>query len=744
VRAPLWIIIAAIVASVWMGGHVLLDAQAADPGSLLYDVFVGRTNAAVSQAIIGTLALLSFLTIALKRVVIQIPAPQVLVSLFALWALLAISIPGSKNQFLSLHEFACWTCCVAALLACSASIGRGTGARLALLALLLGASFVSLFGISEFMSMSRTSPNWRVFGGWQNPNALGGILALAIPVGISLLLSTSERLGKQLIGLGVAVCMAALWLTASKGALLSAVAGLSGLVVLAGRSGVLGAIKMRSLGLTLLTAVALLSLITMVARVGSVTGVAGAGSRLLSSGGEAEQSMGFRKRLWADSVGMIRANPVTGVGLGNYQQGIKKYTTTQGAALAHNEYLQIGAEAGLPALVALISLLVCWFSATLRRHPASRPETSLLRFGVVAAVLVGVVNGAVESNLSYFGFSVVFFSLLGIGLLLSVDGVMPERAPFLSRLISSTALCGGSLVALWATAYSDYQVSSALQLMQQGNLGAARETLERATSVVSMDPQSRTQLSRIFLATGETKRAIESARTALSLAPTAMRYVYLAQAYESEGDFTSASKAYSDALAADPHNPFFMRKRFEFLESRGETSAATEQAKALVEAENSDFVKLTALPWLVNTDSVGARIYLASNAENPAEQANYLDGAAEILRNYMTRTYPELLRLTGLNVIEDARSAIKKRTGSEPSHREIAAELGLSQGELSDLLATGVKVRLAGESIADASDKYDQLKAITGRITSLYRTLGDEAGAARSESRLEGIDGPLR
>ena len=62
---------------------------------------------------------------------------------------------------------------------------------------------------------------------------------------------------------------------------------------------------------------------------------------------------------------MIQENPLTGVGLGNFKPSVSTYGSEK-IKIAHNTYLQLGAELGLPALAAFLWLLYVTF-ASLRR-----------------------------------------------------------------------------------------------------------------------------------------------------------------------------------------------------------------------------------------------------------------------------------------------------------------------------------------------------------------------------------------
>lgn len=88
-------------------------------------------------------------------------------------------------------------------------------------------------------------------------------------------------------------------------------------------------------------------------------------NRLLSKDRDSQGSTEHRMRLIKTSLRMIEDNPLTGVGYGNYKQYSIKYSPeeTRFALIAHNSYLSVAAELGLPLLVLFIGLLVSSYVA---------------------------------------------------------------------------------------------------------------------------------------------------------------------------------------------------------------------------------------------------------------------------------------------------------------------------------------------------------------------------------------------
>ncbi len=62
-------------------------------------------------------------------------------------------------------------------------------------------------------------------------------------------------------------------------------------------------------------------------------------------------------------VRMMLDNPLTGVGLGNFKANLARYTDVPVHKIAHNTYLQLAAELGLPALAAFLWLVYVTFAS---------------------------------------------------------------------------------------------------------------------------------------------------------------------------------------------------------------------------------------------------------------------------------------------------------------------------------------------------------------------------------------------
>jgi O-antigen ligase len=132
-----------------------------------------------------------------------------------------------------------------------------------------------------------------------------------------------------------------------------------------------------------------------------------------------------RVAAWSGTLKLVRTHPWTGVGLGCFRYA---FTAVQSAQLtylvdhAHNDYLELAAELGLPCAV-LFFAAIFWLAArplgaSLRARSSLARALALGSFGAVVALLV---HGVADFNLYIPANALVFAVMLGIGYAMSLD-----------------------------------------------------------------------------------------------------------------------------------------------------------------------------------------------------------------------------------------------------------------------------------------------------------------------------------
>jgi len=234
-------------------------------------------------------------------------------------------------------------------------------------------------------------------------NDYGLALVMALPILAFLWRSERGPFLKVLLALMSVACVAGVLLTRSRG-------GLVALGVLCIATMILMRKDWRVLiaGPIALAGVLVLVPSEMLARI-----------RALTAGGALDESAANRLVAWEKAWHMWEANPVLGVGAGNFTEQWANYppATAVNIITPHNTYLHWLAESGAVSLLLYGALLVVTIVALLRLRART---TELWRAQYATAVLlslVGFAAGAVFLSRTHFD---LFYHLIGISVALQV------------------------------------------------------------------------------------------------------------------------------------------------------------------------------------------------------------------------------------------------------------------------------------------------------------------------------------
>lgn len=274
------------------------------------------------------------------------------------------------------------------------------------------------------------------FGSFVNHNHFAGFVEMLAPLPLALILMRTVRNELALLnGLAAAVMSIATILSLSRGGMVSLLAGLMFVVLLAlrpsrhsrhvhGQAGLAARWGRLPLALSRLGAV----LVILVVLTGGLlwvgadaviqrldldqSAVTSPNSAGASGPGETfYQSRGF---IWEDTLRMIRANWLTGVGLGAYQTVYPIYSQRDRFHLvgqAHNDYLQVLADGGIIlALLALLYLgLLLRYGVKAIDHPD--PVLASLAVGCAGGIFALLVHSLFDFNLQLISNSLLFMTL---------------------------------------------------------------------------------------------------------------------------------------------------------------------------------------------------------------------------------------------------------------------------------------------------------------------------------------------
>ncbi|NLG26694.1 MAG: O-antigen ligase family protein, partial [Chloroflexi bacterium] len=277
---------------------------------------------------------------------------------------------------------------------------------LAWLSLSLGVALLSLVGLwgleakqrvvfAELQQVLRAILTWRNrmvgrFPDTFHPNVLAGALVVLLPFSLSaaLRLLAGDPLSRRdrilsivsavawLLGCGVVL------LTQSRGAYLGLAASLLVVAVIWPRS---------------------LWVLAPLAAVGGAGFVLGGGWGGLADGaslGEALFGLSWRRVVWQNGLAVLSSYPYTGVGMGCFRSVNTSFFPMVGAASvdashAHNLFLQVGIDLGLPGLIAYLATLGLSFYLLGRAYRKTRGAGRLLAVAGIAALAALCVHGLV-------------------------------------------------------------------------------------------------------------------------------------------------------------------------------------------------------------------------------------------------------------------------------------------------------------------------------------------------------------
>jgi putative inorganic carbon (HCO3(-)) transporter len=225
-----------------------------------------------------------------------------------------------------------------------------------------------------------------------HPNVMAGALVVLLPCALASLLFGWQQLRwfeRTVAGLAAAAMLGVLILTKSRGGLLALGAMLVVLIALRWRRG--------WLAMPLAVLVAGLT----VWRIGGTRAVE-ALSATQTLGG-----MDGRLEVWSRALYMIQDFPFTGIGMGTFKQVANSiypfFLAGPDAEIphAHNIFLQVGVDLGLPGLVAWLALLIlvcaCAWLVYRRGHGQGDAVFTALGAGLLASQAALVVHGLTDA-----------------------------------------------------------------------------------------------------------------------------------------------------------------------------------------------------------------------------------------------------------------------------------------------------------------------------------------------------------
>jgi O-antigen ligase len=298
------------------------------------------------------------------------------------------------------------------------------------------------------------------FGPFVNHNHFAGYMELLIPVPIALIITRAVRRETRLLyGFAAAAMGIALVASLSRGGMISLAASLIFLILMSarlprpaeesdtpihGEGTMIGgqATALRGLDRIGVRASRILgSRILIVAMIaGAITaGLIWVGPEPVArrvaepAAGDNAQRAHFSNRawVWRDTLSMIRANPMLGVGLGAFGTAFSIYTQSDGSIgvpQAHNDYLQVVADCGVLGGLIALWFLVVTFRAIWRGVRSQDPLMAGLALGAGGGIFAILVHSLFDFNLQLPSTALLFLVLSAV--VAHISAIAPEASQF--------------------------------------------------------------------------------------------------------------------------------------------------------------------------------------------------------------------------------------------------------------------------------------------------------------------------
>jgi O-antigen ligase len=215
----------------------------------------------------------------------------------------------------------------------------------------------------------------RTFFPFVTPNILAGYLAMVIPLAL-----ITKKKGWPIILMSIAIL-----LTRSLGALLSLFPALFIYFYLRNKS-------KRKILILLLLGLAVIGVIFVI--------------RTLAHKEHLQPLFSAIARLgyWEDSIAIIKARPLAGIGIGNFNLIWSRY--------AHNSYLQIWAEMGIFGIISILWLITAIFKTALKNLKDAVRTKEIA--GITAAAAVFLIHNFVDFSFFLPEVSLIWWLICGL------------------------------------------------------------------------------------------------------------------------------------------------------------------------------------------------------------------------------------------------------------------------------------------------------------------------------------------
>ena len=503
------------------------------------------------------LALLYAADAALRRKIMfpsgMLPA---LASLFVLWTWLATA--WARSPYDAVYTALHWSCgpvllvLVTGLLhipsACSALLSCVTAA-------LCGTVLLGL--LQYFFDVRLVPQSIKPAAGFANPNVAAEYVALVLPAVVAHGLTQKRRFGRILLVMLLPCALLFLAFTQCRAAWLALCAASIWTLLLIMKT------KMQR-------KIYYLTLLVCAAALGAGTAILyseGAFRRIIHlTGGSAV----YRTIVWENSLEMLKDRPLLGFGPGGFKvfyPGYKDKAAVDRAfdkekqiRRAHNDYVQVAVETGIPGFLLFLGILLCGLVSALRAVGSSACP---VQHGMLVGVSASIVS---FMTVAFFGFPfqravqpIVVFLFLALLWGSRQQKIVSIPLPHPAGYAAVASICMASLVLVQfniRTIIADRYFQTAVQFEKSRANKKALEASLKAHNLIPSRMDVLTTLGRAYITTGDLDKGIAALEQVVQTQPYNLNALFiLGSAYANKGDKEQALAAFKRVLQIKPDFP---------------------------------------------------------------------------------------------------------------------------------------------------------------------------------------------
>ncbi len=459
---------------------------------------------------------------------------------------------------------------------------------LAFIILLIGTG-ESLFGLFQYLRGAKTvlgvmTPNiGTVNATYMSHNHFAGFLIVILPLALGLFAGTANLEKKFFLFLLFGIMGSSLVLTLSRGGLLSFL--LASLVFVSCLVLKHRAMSERTISLwkyLVVTGLVVLLVAGYVAWIG-ISPIAHRSLLDTFFPTKAVVEHEIRLPLWKSALGLVRESPVLGSGMGTFQYVFMRYRPPEipqdlQAYHAHNDYLELLIETGIPGFLIAVWGIVSFFRFMLRgyfRH--HDPVLSPLALGGMTSITAMLIHSVFDFNLQIPANALLFCSILALSI--SIVHLMDRGSTRSSSKPSSTksrskrrdtrlypfaigAVCmTGILLVGFRGHLAMFYYRNANRVHYEGQRFLPIELCQKAIRIDPLNPRFRLRLAEIYTEFGRKAPhkekwytlAIQEYRRVIDLNPyNPEYYTRLAEVYDAIDLKEDAIQAFQEAIRVNP------------------------------------------------------------------------------------------------------------------------------------------------------------------------------------------------